>query len=218
VFDTWGVPYESVVDSAVRAGSLGGRYDAIILPDQSPRELLDGLSARRYPARIAGGLGQAGIQSLRDFVDGGGTIIAFNRACDFAIGALELPVTNALASLSPREFYAPGSIFRMRLDSTHPLAAGEPEETVAWFESGPAFDVRDASRVRVIGRYPERPEDVLLSGWMRGANQVAGKAALVAVRRGSGRVILFGFRPQYRAQSQATYPLLFNALKLSADR
>jgi glutamine amidotransferase-like uncharacterized protein len=106
----------------------------------------------------------------------------------------------------------------MRLDPTHPIAAGEPEETIAWFESGPAFEARDPTRVRVIGRYPERAEDVLLSGWILGAGQVAGKAALVEVRRGRGRVILFGFRPQYRAQSQATYPLLFNALKLSADR
>ena len=218
VFDTWGVPYESVSDSAVRAGSLGARYDAVILPDQAPRELLEGLSARRYPARFAGGLGQSGVQALRDFVDGGGTLIAFNDACDFAIGALDLPVTNVLAALSPREFYAPGSIFRLRLDTSHPVAAGETEETVAWFESGPAFEVRDPSRVRVIGRYPERPEDVLLSGWVLGANQVAGKAALVEVRRGRGRVILFGFRPQYRAQSQATYPLLFNALRLAADR
>ena len=218
VFDTWGVPYESVSDSMVRAGSLGARYDAVILPDQTPREILEGLPARRYPPRFAGGMGQPGVQSLRDFVDGGGTLIAFNNACDFAIGALDLPVTNAIAQLSPREFYAPGSIFRMRLDTSHPVAAGEPEETVAWFESGPAFDVRDPSRVRVIGRYPERPEDVLMSGWVLGANQVAGKAALVEVRRGRGRVILFGFRPQYRAQSQATYPLLFNAIRMAVER
>lgn len=216
LLDTYGIPYESLVDSTVRAGNLGARLDAIVLPDDSARAIMDGLSPRRYPARFAGGLGTPGTQALKDFVDGGGTLIALNDACAFAIAALELPVVDALHGLSNREFYAPGSIFRLRLDPDHPLAEGVPAETIAWFESGPAFEVRDPSRVRVVGRYPAAPGDVLLSGWILGAGQIAGKAALVEVRRGRGRVILFGFRPQYRGQSQATFPLFFNALRTSA--
>jgi hypothetical protein len=216
VFDTWGVPYRTLTDSMIQAGSLGAGFDAIVLPDMSGPLLLNGLSARRYPARYAGGLAQAGVDALREFVDGGGTLIALNEASQFAIGMLDLPVTDVLATLGNREFYAPGSIFRLRLDPTHPVAEGLGEETIAWFEGGPAFEPRDPTRVRVIARYPAAAGEVLLSGWVLGAAQVAGRAALVEVRRGRGRAILFGFRPQYRGQSQATFPLLFNALRTSA--
>ncbi len=216
VFDSWGVPYESLTDSTIRAGELAAHYDAIVLPSQDPRAILRGLSARRYPARYTGGLGDAGVQALRDFVDAGGTLIALNEASDFAIGALDLPLTDVTATLAPQDFYAPGSILRLQLDTTAALAAGMPSQTIAWFESGPAFDVRDPTRVRVAGRFPTEPGDVLLSGWLLGAEHLAGKAARVEVRRGKGRAILFGFRPQYRGQSLATFPLLFNALRSAA--
>ena len=214
--DSFGVPYESLVDSTVRAGNLASKFDAIVLPSENARLLLDGLSPRRYPARVAGGLGAAGVQALRDFVDAGGTLIALNEACDFAIGALDLPVSDALSDLDPSDFYAPGSILRLQLDTGQALADGMPPQSIAWFESGPAFDVHDPTRVKVVGRFPTDPGDVLLSGWLLGASHIAGKAALLEVRRGRGRVILFGFRPQYRGQSLATYPLLFNAIKTSA--
>jgi glutamine amidotransferase-like uncharacterized protein len=87
-----------------------------------------------------------------------------------------------------------------------------PGKSIAWFEDSPAFEVTDSTNVKVVARYPERTEDILLSGWALGADKLRGKAALVEVRMGKGKIILFGFRPQYRGQSLATFPLLFNAI------
>jgi len=214
VFDTWKVPYVSLADSVVRAGRLKQKFDVIILPDQSPRELLEGLAARIYPAPYAGGLGDDGAQALRQFVDDGGTLVALNNASRFAIQTLLLPVRNVLEGLSDDDFYAPGSIFRIELDTTHAVTKRMPSQSIAWFESGPAFDVLDSSLVRIIARYPDDPDQVLLSGWVLHPDRVAGRAAILEVRQGQGRAILFGFRPQFRGQSLATYPLLFNSLQL----
>ena len=212
VFDNWRVPYTSVVDSVVRAGKLKDQFDVIVLPDQSPRELLEGLPAR-YPAPYAGGLGEEGSDALRQFVTDGGTLVALNEASRFAVQALLLPVRNVLESVTDDEFYAPGSIFRLELDTAHRVARGMPRETIGWFQAGPAFEILDTTVARVIGRWPEDPTRLLLSGWVLHPERVAGKGALVEVRQGEGRVVLFGFRPQYRGQSIATYPLLFNSLQ-----
>jgi hypothetical protein len=213
VFDNWKVPYTSLVDSVVRAGNLRNQFDVIILPDQSPRELLEGLPPR-YPKPYAGGIGPDGSDALRQFVVDGGTLIALNEASRFAIQALLLPVRNVLEAVSDEDFYAPGSIFRLELDTSHAVARGMPRETSGWFQNGPAFEVLDSTVSHVIGRWPDDPARVLLSGWVLHPERIAGKAAILEVRQGAGRVVLFGIRPQYRGQSIATYPLLFNSLRL----
>jgi glutamine amidotransferase-like uncharacterized protein len=80
-----------------------------------------------------------------------------------------------------------------------------------WFQAGPAFEITDTSTARAVATYPDEG-DLLLSGWLLGGEKLRAKAALVDVRKGKGHVVLFGFRPQYRAQTTATYPLLWEAL------
>ena len=50
------------------------------------------------------------------------------------------------------------------------------------------------------------------SGWLTGEKYLSHKAAIVEAKKGKGRVILYGFQPQMRAQPDATFKLLFNAL------
>ncbi|HZI17102.1 MAG TPA: M14 family zinc carboxypeptidase [Pyrinomonadaceae bacterium] len=219
VFEQHGLPYASVTDGDVRAGGLRAKYDAVVIPDQPARVLLEGHRKGAMPDEFAGGLGAEGVRALREFVEQGGTLVTLNEASDFAVEQLALPVRDVTAGLRQTEFYVPGSILRVELDTSHPLAAGMPRESIAWVEDSPAFEVAGEAeargRVRVVARYPERA-DPLLSGWLLGGERLRGKAALVEARLGRGRVVLFGFRPQYRAQSLATYPLLFNALRAAA--
>ncbi|HEX8281875.1 MAG TPA: M14 family zinc carboxypeptidase [Pyrinomonadaceae bacterium] len=215
VFENQGVGYASVGDAEIRGGNLRAKYDAIVIPDQSPRSILEGYRKGSMPEELTGGLGKEGVKALREFVEQGGTLVALNAASNFAIEQLGLPVRDVTAGLKRTEFYCPGSILRTHLDTAHPLAKGMPRESVAWVEDSPVFEIKSDPlalvRVKIVARYPDSGTP-LLSGWLLGGEKIRGKAALVEVGLGEGRVYLFGFRPQYRAQSLATYPLLFNAL------
>ena len=213
LFDQYKFEFKQLLHDEARAGGLAAKYDAIILPDQSTAALVNGLP-ETYPAEFAGGLGEAGVKALREFVEAGGTLITFNEASEFAIERLGVPVRNVLKGVSAREFYCPGSILRTQLDASSNLSFGVEKESIAWFEDSPAFEVTDPATVKVIAKYPDG-ESPLLSGWILGDKLIRGKAALVEAKLGKGRVVMFGFRPQYRAQSLATFPLLFNSILTS---
>jgi len=210
--------YSTVKDKEIRGGNLRSRFNAIVIPDQPPRVLLDGYRRGSMPEELTGGLGAQGVQSLREFVEQGGTLIFLNRASDFAIDQFKLPLRDVVAGLPRKDFYVPGSILRIELDTSQPLSTGMSKESIAWVEDSPAFESNErpdsslpVSKVKIIARYPTATNP-LLSGWLLGGDRIKGKAALVEVSMGKGRIILFGFRPQYRGQSLATYPLFFNAI------
>ena len=86
-------------------------------------------------------------------------------------------------------------------------------QTIVLYLNGDYFPDPEVARYLFSQRaYPKDPKDILLSGWALGKEKIAGKAALVEVKIGKGKIILFGFRPQYRGQSIATFPLLFNSI------
>ena len=217
--------YKTVTEADLHTNKLGNGDSIIIFPDQAPNQILNGYAKGTMPDEYVGGVGKEGVENLKKFVEAGGTLVFLNRASDFAIEQFDLPIRDVTKGLARKDFYIPGSILRTELDTTSPIAKGMPAESIAWFENGPAFEEvqsaslnsseRDKSRtltVHLIARYPSDPSKILLSGWALGAEKIAGKAALVEVTVGKGKIILFGFRPQYRGQSLATFPLFFNAI------
>jgi hypothetical protein len=199
---------KSAEDLARSLGTLRARFDCIIIPAQSSQQIFNGLSKDRYPAEISGGLGQAGVEALRKFVEDGGTIITLNEASQFAIDHLGVPVRNTLEGVPAKDFYSP-------IAKHAPMLESSKDESIAWVEGSLALEptVDDA---RVIARFADANE-LLLSGWLLGGQKLANKGAIVEVKLGKGRVIMFAFRPQYRGQSIATLPFLFNSILTSAN-
>ena len=211
VFDAHRIPFTTLHDKDIKAGNLRARYDAIILPDQNANQLRRGLNAP-YPDSLRGGLGDAGAAALKEFVSAGGTILAFNAASEYAIETLALPVKNMLSGAKNTDFYAPGSLLAVEVDKTHPLAASFTAPTPAiWFEDSPTFEIIDATKATAVARY-QSTGDPMLSGWLLGGARLNGKAAMVDAMVGQGHVVLYGFRPQYRAQTNATWPLIWAAI------
>lgn len=215
VFDSHNMTFDTLRDRDVRAGNLRNRFDVIVLPSQRMRQIVEGHAAKDYPAEFTGGITEAGVANLRRFIEDGGTLLCFDQSAELAIKAFGLPVRNVLADVKPGEFYCPGSILRLEVNTSHRLARGLKPQTDAYFINSSAFEVADGARARVsvVARYAAR--DVLRSGYLLGENLIAGKPALVEVSMGRGRVILYGFRPQHRAQTWGTYPFIFNALSTS---
>jgi len=218
---------DTLHDADIRSVDLTG-YDAIILPSQSASSILLGYAKGSMPDEYTGGLGLEGALALEQYVKQGGRLIAFDAASDFVIDQFGLPVANAVKGLSSRQFFIPGSLIRMDVDTANVLAYGMEEEVAAVFDRSRAFRTLRMPRKREGGveNLPAAPapktetvstyadHDILMSGWALGEeSHLGGKAAMMRVKYGDGDVILFGFRPQFRGQPRGTYKLLFNAIQ-----
>ncbi|MFT3743638.1 MAG: M14 family metallopeptidase [Pyrinomonadaceae bacterium] len=219
-----GCEWSQATDKNIRDGSLFADKNIfrmtkrIVFPDQGAGQMLNGYAKGSMPEEYTGGIGKEGVANLKKFVEDGGTLVFLNNASDFAIEQFNLPVRDVTRGLPRKDFFIPGSILRTEIDTDSKIGKGMPKESIAWFEDSPAFEIKTdplalTNNFRIIAKYPSDPAKVLLSGWALGTEKIAGKAALVEFTVGKGKIVLFGFRPQYRAQSIATYPLLFNAVR-----
>jgi len=214
IFDTFNVPYTSIRDADMRQGALNSKYDALVLTSQQSNQIINGNAAGTAPAEYTGGIADAGVKNLKDFVTNGGMLICFDNACDLLITQFKLPIRNTLEGVRSSDFYCPGSIVELDLDNKHPIAATLPATLPAYFINSSAYAADADANVRVIARYAK--ENLLMSGWLLGEDRLRGQIALAEVGLGKGRIVLFGFRPQHRGQSWATLPLIWNALSSAA--
>ena len=158
------------------------------------------------------------MDSLQRFVSDGGTLIALGAASDLVVDRFPVPVRNQKRALRRDQHFAPGTILRIQVDTSNPIGYGMSADTYGFYNNSPFFNLVDgfnSAKASVIARYPN--EDIVASGWLRGEDAMAGRAAVVEVNLRPGRIVLFGLRPQHRAQTHATFPMLYNSLYLSAE-
>ncbi|MFC7343558.1 M14 family zinc carboxypeptidase [Saccharopolyspora griseoalba] len=150
-------------------------------------------------------LGPAGRGALTDWVRGGGKLIALR---DSATLAARLGLTSATHAEPTSD--VPGALVRTELDPASPLAEGVGPTVWSMYE----YDqVWTAPPEASAARFPSAGDpDWHVSGFAEGAEELHGKTAVVDENVGEGRVVLFGFEPNYRAFTNGAARMLGNAL------
>jgi len=217
VLENYDFAPKSIYNADIRSAGLRSRYDVIILPDMSGRQMMNGFGAGIVPGQYVGGIEKSGMANLQEFVESGGTLIAFNQAAAALIAPMSLPVKNVLEGLANDKFYCAGSL--LRVQAVHPelpVNFGVPSAPVVMFERGPAFETTAGFRGAVLARYAKE-QDPLESGMILHSELLHDKAAALEVSYGRGRILLYGFKPQHRGQAHGTYRYMFNALYVYDD-
>ncbi len=212
ILENYGFEPKSIYNADMRSADLHSRYDVIILPDMSSKQLTDGFGIGVVPGQYAGGIGDDGLENLREFTRSGGTLLALNRTASGLIPLMSLPVENAIEGAKSDKFFCSGALLRVETEHAEmPANYGVSDAPVVMFQNGPAFQPLPGFHGVALARYPKETNP-LESGLLLHPEAIEGKAAAMELAYGKGRIVLFGFKPQFRGQSHATYKYLFNEL------
>ena len=212
ILENYGFEPKSIYNADMRAADLHSRYDVIVLPDLSSKQLMDGFGVGVVPGQYAGGIGNDGIENLREFVHQGGTLIALNKTASSLIPLMSLSVRNVIEGAKSDKFFCSGALLRVETEHADlPVNFGVSNAPVVMFQNGPAFQPQPGMHGAVLARYPKETNP-LESGLLLHPDAIEVTAAALEIAYGKGHIVLFGFKPQFRGQSHATYKYLFNEL------
>jgi hypothetical protein len=177
------------------------------------------------PAEYRGHLGRVSIDKtipqLKQFAEEGGAIIAYGGSA--VLGRyLGLPISDHLVEMTaagverslPREkFYIPGSILKVAVDNTSPLAYGFEKQVDVMYDNSPVLHLGPSAAldgVRPVAWFAGK--ESLRSGWAWGQHYLEDGVAAAEARIGKGKVFLLGPEITFRAQPHGTFKFLFNGI------
>ena len=231
-FDQFGIPFDLIYKERVAKGNLKNDYDVIIMAAQnvSRTAVLAAPAARPQPyqktnkfkflgmygesADISGGFGQAGVEAIEKFLDGGGTLITTLQAVRFPI---EFGLARTIDTESPTGVNAQKPLIQAEIVRTnHPVFYGYENKIfpIKFGQGSQVFRVGVADQANVLAQYVGGDASVL-SGLMVGADNLRGRAFAADVpnaHNGKGRVIMFANNPIYRWQNHGEFNMVFNSI------
>ena len=228
-FDQFEIPFDLIYKDRVRRGVLRRNYDVILVPNQgnTAKGLVFDIDPRNGPlpytkterfrflgdygtsADITGGMGIQGVLALQSFIDEGGVLVTLGTSSQMPP---EFGLSREIDMRQPTDdFYAPGPVVEAEIKKhEHPIFYGYEQTNVSVrYANGPLLNIphrfRDDWTIMAFN-------GEVLSGHMRGEDQIAGMPAIVDIPRGRGRVLLFSTNPCYRWQNHGEFGMLFNTL------
>jgi len=161
---------------------------------------------------ISGGMGMAGVAEFEKFVEGGGLLVTLGTSSAFPVDFGLTPTIDT--SNNSARFYAPGPVVEANiLHPENPIFYGYSEKTVAVrYANGPLLRMpEELDKSSVLMRFPGGDKSVL-SGLFNGADDIKGRAAVVATSAGKGQIVMFMTNPVWRWQNLGEYRMVFNTL------
>jgi hypothetical protein len=187
----WHVPFRNVTPAEIASGGLAD-VDVLVASNGNPQV-----------ATL--NLGKPGKDALRAWVNGGGRFIGFRGGTELAA---RLGLTTARLHAARSD--VPGSLFRVAVAQSSPLAAGVGRYDWALYDYDDVMTIVDGTapvRFPVFGS-----QDFFVSGFARGEEELGGTAAVADEPVGAGRLVLFTTDPNYRAWTKGMQRILWNAL------
>jgi hypothetical protein len=239
LFEQYDFPFQVVYAPTLDAGDLQSKFDVIVFPDGAMRFGAGGGGRgggggggrggrgggaevpEEYRAEIGSITVDKTLPQLKKFVESGGSIVTVGSSTSVA-EALGLPVKSFLTEMGadgkehalPRDkFYVPGSLLKMNIDNTNPLAYGMPKQVDVFYDNNPVFRMEPTAQMQKtspVGWF--QGTDLLASGWAWGQQYLDGGTAVAEASLGEGKVVLLGPEVNFRDQPHATFKLLFNGL------
>ncbi|MFC2156104.1 M14 family zinc carboxypeptidase, partial [Acidobacteriota bacterium] len=234
ICDTYHIPFKVIRPGDFEKTDFVKNFDVVLFPDMNKSVLQKGkwkggerYYVASYPPEYTKGIGKKGMERLMTFFAAGGIIVSWGQSTGLFLEDLEivtgkdvkeefqLPAEDISGKLRKAGLYCPGSFVRAEFLPGHPLTRGMKSQGGIYFGGRPIFSTYipdlDMDR-RVIAKFPGK--DILLSGYCEKEEKLANRSVLVWLKKGKGQVVLSGFNPLFRASTQATFKVLFNAILL----